>query len=59
MFDAIAIFVFDMLLPGIACVTPARPLWLRRLVQAFWILVALALLAAFATGMYLLVLELT
>lgn len=38
---------------------PERPIWLRRVVQALWLLLGLALLALWAFGMVLLVRFLT
>jgi hypothetical protein len=50
MLAAIAEFTVDVILNFFLGTAPERPVWLRRLVQAFWMLLLLAFLPHVSTA---------
>ncbi len=55
---ALVDFLFDVAASfagNVAGLAPARPVWLRRLVQALWVLLGVALLALGVVGLLLLI----
>jgi len=57
--DGLAYVLFDLVVPFFAGITPERPLWFRRLVQACWLVLALVFVAGAVYGLYGLVGALT